>query len=299
MNSLIAYELSLFRDGKTDNIIEIDDSDFIINTLINLSRLRPQQYELVIALHQKYLKMQRFREKFLEKVLKKNCLFVSHLIDKKIYNSNDFGNGIADIIDFSKQMIHVSFPEGNTICLNPYEIIEKLIETSYSPGTIDYCLRFDDIDHIRSFFHDPSFFQNKAHVYEIENIISLDIDWLGYCGFFGSIKCFKYLLETNQYKIDQQVIECSICGGSIEIVRLCLHSIDLLLWGPRLIFLASSFNNLDLLHFFYENGVDLNSKNEGGQTILHVAAQYGHLSVVDYLFNKKVDVNSKDNDDKF
>ena len=38
MDEKIAFEYSLYRDGIPNNIKEIDDIDFIINTLVNLSR---------------------------------------------------------------------------------------------------------------------------------------------------------------------------------------------------------------------------------------------------------------------
>ena len=65
MQDKIIFEALLFRDGKPDNIPEIDDIDYIINTLVNLSKLRPLKYDLILELIQKYSQRKGFIEKFL------------------------------------------------------------------------------------------------------------------------------------------------------------------------------------------------------------------------------------------
>jgi len=60
------------------------------------------------------------------------------------------------------------------------------------------------------------------------------------------------------------------------------------------IFLASCYNDLDLLRFFHENRAN-NTQNEVVQkTPLHFAAHYGHLCVVEYLVNQKADIKNID-----
>jgi len=299
MEEKISFEIALFRDGIPDCIVEIDDVDFVINTLVNLSIFRPLKYDMIFELHKSYSCKKDFREKFLDKALKKNNFFVSLLIDKKIYNPEDirlhFGisNETEEIIDLSNHIIQIDFPESD-ICRSTFELTEKIIETSYAPGSIEYCLKYDDIDEILYIYQNPSFFRNKAEIIGIENLVNLDFDLLGFCGFFGSVKCFKFLLETEQFKIDQNVIECVVCGGSIEIFHLCTDSNDISGFIIRLVLLSSFYNNLDLLSYFCENGAYINAKDNEENTPLHLAAAYGHLSVVEYLVNQKADINAKD-----
>ena len=56
----------------------------------------------------------------------------------------------------------------------------------------------------------------KANMIEVENIMNLDFDLLGFCGFFESVHCFKFLLETKLFIIDQLVIECVVCGDPLR-----------------------------------------------------------------------------------
>jgi len=297
MEEKIVFEYSLYKDGTPDHIIEIDDIDFVISTLVNLSIFRPQKYELIFELHRKYSERKGFREKFLARALKMNSNFVRILIDKSIYSSDDIANlqsMIDRFIDLSNKMDYVQ----NDICQNTLDLSLKLIETSFSPGSIEYCLKYDDIDEIHRKYQNPSFFQDKANIIEIENIMNLDFDLLGFCGFFGSVKCFKFFLEIKLFTIDQSVIECVICGGSIEIFRLCLQAVEILGNSFKLIILASCYNNLDLLHYFHDNGAEIIAKDNNDWTPLHYTACYGHLSVVEYLVNQKADINAKNEDNQ-
>jgi len=301
MEEKILFEFLLFRDGKPDNIPEIDDIDFVINTLINLSNFRPQKYDLVFEFHKKYSERKGFREQFLEKALKQKSFFVNLLFEKNIYTSQDVENlygpcsEVKDLIALSNKISHLDLPD-NDFSQNAVDPNDSIIQTNYSPGTIEYCLKHDDINEIRRIYSDPSFFQVKVYPIEINNITNLDFSLLGFCGFFGSINCFKFYLETKNFTIDQSVIECVVCGGSIDIFHLCLQAVDVSGFTSKLLFLASCYNNLDILRFLHENGAELNQEENGKITPLHKAAQYGHLCVVEYLVNHKADINAKNKD---
>jgi len=303
MEKKISFEYQLFRDETPDNIEEIDDIDFVINTLVNLSRFKPQKYDLIFKFHQKYSERKEFKEKFLEKALRQNFFFVSLLIEKNIYSSDDvahsFGtpNDTSSIVKLSNLLCTIECPgiESSDVCQDTFDLTEKFINTNYLPGTIEYCLRFDDIDGLRSIYLNPRVSQDQDIIIEIENTMNLSVNLLGACGFFGSIHCFKYLLSTKEFLIDQSVIECVICGGSIEIFQLCLQPIGISCIVSKLVILASCYNSLDLLVFMVENRADINEKTENGKAPLHYAAWNGHLSVVEYLVNQKADINAKNN----
>jgi len=267
MEEKIAFEYSLYRDGTPNQIEEIDDIDFVINTLVNLSNLKPLKYDLILELHKKYSERKGFREKFLKKALNQKSFFVNLLFEKNIYCAEDIEQlygpccEVNDLIALSNKISNIDLPE-NDICLNAFDLNDSTIHTNYSLGTIEYCLKHDDIDEIRRIYQDPSFFQDKANIIEIENIMNHDFDLLGFCGFFGSVNCFKFFLETKLFTIDQSVVECVVCGGSIEIFRLCLQVIDISEYISKLIIFASCYNNLDLLCYFHENGAETNEKTE-------------------------------------
>jgi len=302
MDEKIEFEYSLYRDGTPEHIKEIDDIDFVISTLVNLSILRPHKFELIFDLHRKYSERNGFREKFLEKALNQNSNFVNILIDKNIYCTNDIEhyynteNQIGKLIDLSNEIAQIDIPESD-ICQSTFDLTECLIQTDYPPGTIEYCLKYDDINGIHRIYQDPSFFQDKANIIGVENIMNLDFNLLGFCGFFGSVHCFKFLLEKKLFIIGQLVIECVVCGGSIEVFRLCLQSIDISFFVSKLLILSSCYNNLDILHYLYDNVAGLFKIGVFEKTPLHYAAEKGHISIVEYLVDQKVDINAKYIDD--
>jgi len=268
MEEKILFERALFRDGKPDHYREIDDIDFVVNTLVNLSKFRPQKSELIFEFHQIYSTRNGFREKFLERALNQNSFFVNILIDKNIYQIEEiydcfYDTSIerAETIRFLNYLTPSYDSIGNDF-QNTIDLLEMMFQTDYPPGTIEYCVKYDDIDGIIRFYQDPSFFKYEVHPMDIDNIMNLDFDILGLCGFFGSMKCFKFFLGTHLFTIDQSVVECVVCGGSIEIFRLCLQVIDISEIFPKLIIFASCYNNLDLLCYFHENGAKTNEKTE-------------------------------------
>jgi len=303
MEKKILFEYLLFKDGEPGIIPEIDDIDFVINTLINLSNFKPHKYDLIFELHKKYSERKGFREKFFEQLLKQKSFFVNLLFEKNIYTSEDFYNqngpcsDVMDLIALSNKISDIDVPE-NDICQNSSDLNDYMIQTNYPQRTIEYCLKHDDINEIHRIYSDPSFFQVKVHPIEINNITNLDFNLLGFCGFFGSVNCFKFFLETKLFSIDESVIECVVCGGSIDIFHLCLQAVDVSGFISKLLFLASCYNNLDILRFLHENGAELNQEDNGKITPLHRAAQYGHHGVVEYLVNQKAEINAKDNDNQ-
>ena len=46
---------------------------------------------------------------------------------------------------------------------------------------------------------------------------------------------------------------------------------------------------------YFELGINLNSQNHAGTTILHTACQNGYLDLVNFLIIKKVDIDLQDN----
>ena len=47
------------------------------------------------------------------------------------------------------------------------------------------------------------------------------------------------------------------------------------------------------MHLLKKESIDVNAKNEDGQTPLHFAARRGHTETVKYLVEKGADVNAK------
>jgi ankyrin repeat protein len=62
---------------------------------------------------------------------------------------------------------------------------------------------------------------------------------------------------------------------------------------------AAAYGNLKKVKFLIEeDGVDINSRDDLGDTALHQSAKGGNIRIIKYLVEKKADLNIKNNDGK-
>ena len=133
--------------------------------------------------------------------------------------------------------------------------IDQLIEYGYIPLSIEYCLKYDMIDDFTS-VNDLNQ-DAEWSPFEWSNIPKY-LDLLSFAVFFGSIKCFKYLL-MNEFEINEEVISMVACSGCFDLFHLCQGQKFAI---NESFVKASIFFHLPLLVFLLENGADINAKNE-------------------------------------
>ena len=134
------------------------------------------------------------------------------------------------------------------------------------------------------------------------------ISLIDFCCFFGSLKCFKYLL-LNKCEITETTLKFSIAGGNQEIINIlkenghsfekCLetsvkyHRYELTNWlnenyecKPFPLPKCILYYNIDAFLYFLEHGHSIEGRDENGYTCLHSASQIGSLPIVQYLIEK-------------
>jgi len=93
----------------------------------------------------------------------------------------------------------------------------------------------------------------------------------------------------NGFQINDNVKSLVVCGGSLDIFRICSEkSINL----TESICNAAEYFRLSMMIFLIENGADINASDDDGLSPLHYSAKNGHIGIVKYLINKGADVNS-------
>ena len=302
MEEKITFERFLFGDG---NEIIIDDMEFCIDRIVMLPKMRPLQLEKAVMLSFKYCQIADFCRKILAKSnecpvlihkLFKRGVFIFKEIEPFLIRNDTFllcyyfRREIDDFNNFIKTKDKI-YPFNQSFFENE-SYIDQLIEFGFLPSSVEYCLKYDVVDDLVGFDK----LNQKAIWSPFEWSYQPKYDDLfSFAGYFGSIKCFKYLLMKG-FKINENVLSMVVCGGCFDLYHLCQgeHYIT-----PILVCEASKFSHLQLLVFMLENGCDINAKGEYNYTPLHRAAQYGHLSVVEYLVNQKADINSKDRGAEF
>ena len=129
-----------------------------------------------------------------------------------------------------------------------------MIEYGYLPSSIEYCLKYDVIDDLVVFDD----LNQEARWSPFEWSDKPDyIDLLSFSGFFGSIECFKHLLMKG-LEINDFVLSNIVCSGCLDLFRLCQEQQFI---TPNLICKASEFCHIPLLVYMFENGADINIKD--------------------------------------
>ena len=151
-----------------------------------------------------------------------------------------------------------------------------------------------------------------CYLFDSPSFISL----IDFCCFFGSLKCFKYLL-LNKCEITEETLEYSIAGENQEIINIlkenghsfeeCLetsvryHRYELTNWlnenykcEPVSLPTCIQYYNLDAFLYFLEHGHSIDEIDEHGETCLHIASKIGNFQIVEYLIEKGSDINASD-----
>ena len=267
MEKCCEFERNLFGD----EIIEFDiyDVDFWVDRISVFPKIRPLSLDKIIPISKKYCGNPEFRLKLLMKyyfcpvliykLFKEGVYSIEDI--KPIFQNDDsyifchyFKKEIGNFENFIKRKPQPL--NSHTIPRND-EDLEQLINTGFLPSSIEYCLKYDDIQYlekingpIKKFLKWSPFewsYTPEPHVLR---------DLLSFSAFFGSIKCFKYLL-MNKYDINSTTIESAICGGSFDIFNMCLKTVS-----DNCIYYASYFYRESIIESLIENGADIKANKQ-------------------------------------
>jgi len=263
MKEKISFEEFLFGEG---NEIRINDMEFCVDRIVMLPKIRPHQLKKAVNLSIEYCQIADFRQKLLEKSyecpvliyqLYKRCILVFEEIEPFLKNDYTFLLCYyfrKEIKDFDNFILRKNKPNGleQSFFKNTSDI-DQLIENGYLKSSIEYCLKYDVIEDLAVFdnLNQKARWSPFEWSYEPKNL-----DLLSFAGFFGSIKCFKYLLMKG-LEINKNVLSMVVCGGCFDLFHMCqgLQSVT-----SHLVCRASEFFHLPLLVFMSENGAEINSK---------------------------------------
>jgi len=236
-DELVSFEMMLYKEGRFDENVPISSVSFWVERLINLPKYRPFLFDEAAKLCAKYCENSSFKANFIIES-SKNCYILLY----KLYLGGVISfNEIISVINFEDNPFLVfyfrcCFLESDSIVLylkrnnflNFLDIndpkIDQMIEYGFPISSFEYSIKYDDIDNIISNFPNSN---GKMHSVcswsHFEWALKpFSFDPLSFAAYFGSIKCFKYLV-INGLKICSSVTKSSIFGGNIDIFRLCFN----------------------------------------------------------------------------
>jgi len=302
MEKLKAFEQYLFGD-RGEEEYDLYDEEFWVDRLVVLPSIRPFELDKAVSLCTKYCNDDNFRRKLLGRIQKcpvlmyklfKKGSFEYSEIETVLANGNSYISCYYfrhEILNFEVFLEEKIKPDDlDESFLENMDDIGVLIEYGYLPSSLEYCLKYDDIENFR-----------KINILDGQAAKWSPFEWsykpdslglLSFSGFFGSFHCFKYLL-VNGYNIDDNVKSLIVCSGSLDLFHLCHENSELL---AQSLFKAIEFFRLSEISFFIENGIQINKKMNNLLTPLHIAAQKGHLCVVENLLARGSDIKAYDKD---
>jgi len=294
------FEKFLFCDQKYSKWFDIIDVDFWVDRIIQLLSLRPLWIDRVHNLCQKYCENPEFREKLIEKSFNQCPVLLYRLFRSNVYFFQEIKPLVLntrsvipcyyfrkEFEDFEQLIRNKHKPWGLESLLSAAKDLDSLLEFGFIPNSTEYCLKYDDITVLRDQDRLDSNYLKWSPFEWSREPNSLEL--LVFSGYFGSIKCFKYLL-LNGFSIDLNVKKSVICGGNIDLFHLC---IDFIPNVTPYICLASEFFHLPLIEYLLDKGIDINGGSSGECIPLHYAAKKGHYSIAELLVQHGSQINSK------
>jgi len=307
MERLVGFEQSLYGDNSYDENLEMVDVDFCVDRLVQFPIFRPHLIQKAIKLCGKYCNDRKFREEVLKKSIYKCPVLLYRLYTVGIFDIQEIQPFFADkeiyfacyyfrkgIKDFDKIIAQKEKPHSmDCSMLENENEIDLMIEFGFVPYTIEYCLKYDDIDTLQGMMSlTLDNIGGKAKWSPFEWSKKPDqLDFLSFSGYFGSVKCFKHLL-LNGAKPERMLSSIVICSGNAELFHLCNSSNESLYQN---ISSAAQFNQFAFVKYFVENQIKDNNIADYSNALLN-ATQNGHLCMVKYLIKQGAEVNSRVND---
>jgi len=259
MEEKVLFEQFLYGEA---NKININDVEFCIDRIFMLPKIRPHKLEKAVSLLIEYCQIDDFRQKILEKsneypfliyqLYKRGVLVYEEIIPllKRINSFLLCYYFQKEIEGFEKFIKNKRKPSGfDDFFIENHENIHHFIEYGFVPSSIEYLLKYDVINSLVEF----NTFSHIAKWSPFEwSFEPKYLDLLSFSGFFGSIKCFKYLLIKG-FEINVNVLSNVVCSGCPDLFHLCKTQQFL---ASEFICKASEYCQLQLLVFMLENGLE-------------------------------------------
>jgi len=323
LNQAIQFQESIFNGDFPNKNGQIKSISLFGNTIIHAIGIRPLMIHKYVEICSKY--DYEYIKYILEHGITIIPAFIYFLFEKGLIPFDDIVETLIDkhelhpsiyfydrIPDYQRFIADFSLngDKKELALLDKTGELFELINYGFKQNSIEYSLKFDDIEKLEYIFSDPTINSNSkpewsAFEWAFE---PPELSVLSFSGFFGSIKCFKYLFLKG-YTISNKVIDSIICGGSHEmfhianntsllsteskIAALKFYRNDFVNWIIEFGIQEPVFNenNLMSVQSMIKNPCLINNKDPNGNTILHYASQKGYLSLVKYLVINGADVN--------
>lgn len=266
----IALENMIYKDPPKFEYMEVSNKDLLIPIFGLYPKLRPHNLENFVPFCSFYLKEDQFKQNFVRKILDISPTLIQRLYKHNVFTEMD----IKESLMFFKRKFLCLFFKNNfeisNVDFDDDSIYEKylidpdldqLIKYGFRTNSLEYCLKYDHVEDLQVLLSKNT----NNGVCQWSNFEwsrkPKSLEFISFCSFFGSVKCFKYLIVSNDH-MKKNMFSSIICGGSQELLPF-----------------------LSISHF----------KPETVEHFFNIAALYNRISVFEYLNEYRAIINGKNN----
>lgn len=147
-----------------------------------------------------------------EVIYQRTPLFFSHIMDESLFKAMRY----LERQNYSEEMLQ-------RVDANNFEEHKENIHIGKNLNDIALSIRNDDVESLQQSLIKKNFDYNgkiKNSIYERCSFVNSSIAYIEFAAFFGSIKCFKYLLLNKANKTNK-LAQFAVGGGNVEIIHIC------------------------------------------------------------------------------
>lgn len=147
-------------------------------------------------------------------IYQRTPLFFAHILNPSLFKTMCY----LERETYSSEML-------DQINENDFETHKKFVKIGKNMNNIAMSIRNDNLDELQQSLFEKDFKFNfneiiPNSVYERCSFVNLKVTYIEYAAFFGSVKCFKYLL-LNGAILTPNIAKFAVGGGNNEIIRIC------------------------------------------------------------------------------
>lgn len=220
---------------------------------------------------------------------------------------NEFHTYFVSIWEFeyTSLLIYNVFTNFDKYRENDWKFLREHREFEYHESSASYFIANDMIDELQNLISHSKIDLNSRDSpssYEWRTFLQKCPTYLQIAAFFGSIRCFKYLLlngarlDNNDFE-GKTIVHFAVAGGNNEIIRI-LHQMNISFSGTLQV--AALFHRNDVFNWILENNISqLDEFHEVTGYVIHQASISMNYSILNLCFSQNIDVNCCNSDGIF
>ena len=274
--------------------------DFLVLYIVKMSTLRSENIDLYVDVIYEFV--MKTGHKISPFVLSRvNIVFIRKLFEKGLFTSEDIkgifygGTHISNFpmkeyLDLNFKVTYPEYKKGDIENTSYVPINDDYTQYGYTKDSIEYILKNDLVDQLPQKYLEKK--NQKLYVNCLDSGRSYyELDCISFAAFYGSYKCFKYLVDSGA-DYDNTTCRNAVRGGNMDIIMFlqskgmsfndCLKA-------------ANMYNRNDIFEWLVNNGF---ATPTAQNPPLYECIKFGNIQIAYYMVVNFKCVDDKDSRDR-